>query len=198
MKKSLALLTLCTAFGATAALAGEVMHDTSKSSPSMVTPCFADREWQLDLFGAYAFSSSSQDGLFGDHAWGGGLGVNYFFTRYLGLGVEGMLLDQRDGGDALGQAALNVIVRFPIDGSCLAPYVFIGGGAVFNAEDIDREDFDRDDDGSDDALWEAHVGIGVEYRFNPRLGVFVDGRFTVVDKNDNNFATVRTGIRFAF
>lgn len=108
------------------------------------------------------------------------------------------MLDQRDGGDALGQAGLNLFFRFPLDESCIAPYAFIGGGAVFNAEDIDREDFDRDDDGSDDALWEAHAGIGVEYRFSPRCGAFVDGRFTVVDKNDNNFATIRTGIRLSF
>ncbi len=198
MKRTIAILTLCTAFTAASATAGEtVMHDSKHTVTPMVTPCFADREWQLDLFGAYAFSTPGQDNLFGDHAWGGGLGVNYFFTRHIGLGVEGTLLDQRHGGDVLGQAGLNLFVRFPIDDHCLAPYIFIGGGAVFNAEDIDVEDFDNDG-GSDDALWEAHAGIGLEYRFSPRCGLFVDGRFTVVEKNDNNFATVRTGLRLSF
>lgn len=72
MKKTLPLLALCAAFTAASATAGEtVMHDHSKSVQHTITPCFADREWQVDIFGAYAFSSSSQDGLFGDHAWGG-------------------------------------------------------------------------------------------------------------------------------
>lgn len=179
------------------AFAGETVRTDYKQS-EITTPCFADREWQVDLFGAYAFSSSSQDNLFGDHAWGGGLGVNYFFSRNVGLGVEGTLLDPRHGSDVMGQAGLNLFFRFPIDSRCLAPYAFIGGGAVFNAEDVDAEDFDRDDDGSDDALWEGHAGVGLEYRFSPRLGVFVDGRFTVVEKNDNNFTTIRTGIRLSF
>jgi opacity protein-like surface antigen len=55
-----------------------------------------------------------------------------------------------------------------------------------------------DTEENDDALWAGHVGIGVEYRFTPNVGIFVDGRFTVVDKHENNFATVRTGVRLAF
>lgn len=180
---------------ATSAFAGETVHTDYKHTEAPAPACFADREWQLDLFGAYAFSSSSQDNLFGDHAWGGGLGVNYFFSRYVGLGLEGTLLDPRHGRDVMGQAGLNLFVRFPNDSTCLAPYVFIGGGAVFNAEDIDADDFDRN---NDDALWEGHAGIGLEYRFNPRFGVFADGRFTVVEKNDNNFTTIRTGFRLSF
>jgi opacity protein-like surface antigen len=177
------------------AFAGETVRTDYKHTETPAPPCFADREWQVDLFGAYAFSSSSQDNLFGDHAWGGGLGVNYFFSRYVGLGLEGTLLDPRHGRDVMGQAGLNLFVRFPNDTTCLAPYIFLGGGAVFNAEELDADDFDRN---NDDALWEGHAGVGLEYRFNPRFGVFADGRFTVVEKNDNNFTTIRTGFRLSF
>ena len=72
---------------------------------------------------------------------------------------------------------------------------------MFNAEGIDREDLPGgdDDDGNDsDALLEGHAGLGIEYRFRPNVGIFVDGRFTVVDQTENNFATVRTGVRIAF
>jgi opacity protein-like surface antigen len=189
------LAAFATVAAVSSVLAGETYREDIKHVHTPAQRCFADREWQVDLFGAYAFSSSSQDGLFGDHAWGGGLGLNYYFSRNLGGGLEASVFDTPNGGDVLGQAALNIFVRFPIDHLCLAPYLFVGGGAVFNAEDIDAADLKGD---SDDALWEGHAGIGVEYRINPHFGVFVDGRYTVVDKDDNDFATVRTGLRFAF
>lgn len=184
------------------AFAGETMHhDSKKTYQPMAEPCFKDREWQLDLFGAYAFTEHDQEQIIGDHAWGGGLGVNYFFTRNLGVGVEGTLLDPRNGSDIIGSTNLNLFVRFPIDSICLAPYIFVGGGGVFNAEDLDRADLpggDDDDDSDDDTFWSAHAGAGLEYRVTKRFGVFVDGRYTVVDEADNNFITVRSGIRIAF
>ncbi len=196
--KTTSLAALAAVAAVSSAFAGETYHSEHKSMKRTETPmvqCFADREWQFDLFAAYAFSSSSQDGLFGDHAWGGGLGVNYFFTRNVGVGLEVSGFDPQNGGDILGQAALNIFVRFPIDHLCLAPYVFLGGGAFFNAEDVDAADLKGE---SDDGLLEAHAGVGVEYRFKPNFGMFVDGRYTVVDENDNNCATIRAGFRFAF
>lgn len=195
--KTLSLAAVAALASLTYATAGETTYRAESKSMKTVEPmqpCFADREWQIDLFGAYAFSSSSQDNLFGDHAWGGGLGINYFFTRNLGVGIEGTLFD-RQPGDVLGQAALNIFLRFPIDHLCVAPYLYTGGGAVFNAEDVDAADLKGD---SDDGLLEAHVGAGIEYRIKPNFGVFTDGRYTVVDKRDNNFATIRAGFRFAF
>ena len=72
-------------------------------------PCpewYADNEWNVSLWGAYAFTGTdnnrgSIDDVFfkaggdydrflgGDHAWGGGLDAKYFFRRYFGVGVEG-------------------------------------------------------------------------------------------------------------
>jgi hypothetical protein len=201
--KTLSAATLAAVAAAGPVSAGETAVDTSKTSTYQPTveQCFRDREWQVDLFGAYTFTQTDQERLIGDHAWGGGIGVNYFFQRNIGLGVEGTLLDPRGDKDVIGQAALNVFIRFPIDASCIAPYFYVGGGAVFNAEGIDREDLPGgdDDDGNDsDALLEGHAGLGIEYRFRPNVGIFVDGRFTVVDQTENNFATVRTGVRIAF
>ena len=194
--KTICLAAVAAVTTMSCAFAGETTyHHDHKSAAQPMDPCFGEKEWQVDLFGAYAFSSSSQDNLFGDHAWGGGLGVNYFFTRNVGVGIEGSLFDPRSSGDVLGQAALNVFVRFPIADSCVAPYLFLGGGAVFNAEDVDAADLKGN---SDDGLLEGHIGVGVEYRIKHNFGLFVDGRFTVVDKNDNNYTTIRTGFRIAF
>ena len=34
----------------------------------------------------------------GDHAWGGGADIKYFFCRYFGVGVEGFIVNARKGG----------------------------------------------------------------------------------------------------
>jgi len=94
--------------------------------------------------------------LSGRPAWGGGLGINYFFARYIGLGVEqsvfgrnsgqrpnqdGTLPNNFDVGDygfTRWQTAAHLILRYPICQWNLAPYVMIGGGAQYgNVPNID-------------------------------------------------------------
>src|SRR6266487_7196042 len=87
-------------------------------------PCpqwYSDNEWNLSLWGTYAMTGtefapnpdlfdlvqSSSEGhtvygtfdkyLGGDHAWGGGIDLKYFFRRYFGIGVEGFVLNARRG-----------------------------------------------------------------------------------------------------
>ena len=193
-------LTALVAFAiAISANAGERMVHSSKGPyQPVVEPCFGDREFQIDLFGAYGFTQSNQEQILGDHAWGGGLGLNYFFTRNVGVGAEGTVFDTRRGSDAVGYGALNLFVRFPIDDICLAPYLYGGVGGVFNAESLDTRDLPGREDSDEDSFWAGHIGAGVEYRFMRNVGIFVDGRYTFVDKDQNDFATVRSGIRIAF
>src|SRR5881409_3386070 len=90
-----------------------------------VPPCpewYGDREWNVNLWGTYAFTNtefapnpslvdivqSTSEGnsvlgtydryIGGDHAWGGGGDIKYFFCRYAGLGVEGFALDGSKNG----------------------------------------------------------------------------------------------------
>lgn len=171
-------------------------------------------EWTIDLFGTYAFTESTNERILGDHAFGGGLAVNRFFTKNIGIGLEGQALrTQRNDNDTVGSAALNVFYRMPIGESGWAPYVYVGGGAIFNADgsngdftshndagDVIDDVLDNNDNGNnnDDTLIEGHAGAGVEYRITRNFGVFTDGRWTVVDGGKNNFPSVRTGVRFAF
>ncbi len=87
-------------------------------------PCpqwYSDNEWNVSLWGTYAMTGtefapnpdlfdlvqSSSEGhtvygtfdkyLGGDHAWGGGIDLKYFFRRYFGIGVEGFVLNARRG-----------------------------------------------------------------------------------------------------
>ena len=158
--------------------------------------CFSDKEWQLDVFGAYQDGNSpNHAGPIKDHAWGGGVAANYFFMRYLGLSAEGSWLEgKHNASTGAGSASTqfqsvtgSLIFRYPIDSWCLAPYAFVGGGATM--------------DGSAWAV--GHVGVGLEYRIVPnKLGIFADGRWNYYGDRyahdvQNNFL-FRAGARLVF
>jgi opacity protein-like surface antigen len=204
MKKIL-LTALMAAGLAVPAIAGDVaVAGPVDKNPTAYLPeptgFYSAKEFQVDLYGTYSFADP-----IGPDDWGGGGGVNYFFTKYFGIGVEGALFNTP--GDITASAAANVFLRMPINDSGVAVYVLAGGGALFNIEDIDYDDyadaFDRFFDGEnanpgDDVLLELHAGGGVEFRCNSNIGVFVDGRYTWTDLPGYDFATIRAGIRIAF
>jgi len=206
MKKlTISLLALLGLVGSS--FAGHEMVSSKEYKQPVPEGCFRDRELQFDVFGAYAIGEGpGQVQLFRDHGWGGGVGVNYFFTRNLGIGVDATWYYAKEGGldfrdrirdriegDENGDHTTihnftgSFIVRFPNDATCLAPYLFLGGG------------FHVDGD-----QWaSAHGGIGVEYRIVPnKVGLFADARWTYLgDRNghdDLNFFSTRLGVRFVF
>ncbi|MGI8889444.1 MAG: hypothetical protein ACR2G0_01495 [Chthoniobacterales bacterium] len=166
------------------------------------TDLFRDREWNFDLFGSYAFTATRahDDKYLGvDHAFGGGIDVNYMFCRYLGVGAEGYGL-AADGG--IGQASGNMIFRYPIPGSNFAPYAYAGGGVIFNGSRVenlvDRGRSIGSIRGNSDAQGVGQLGAGFEVRFTPNVGIINDFSWNVVNGDHNNFGTVRSGVRFAF
>jgi hypothetical protein len=200
MKASFCLLALATtSLVTTAALAGPTVSlgKESKTVVEQPTPCFGDHEWQVDLFGQYSVGEGpNQVGLFRDHGWGGGIGLNYFFSRNIGLGVDAAWIEAKAAGisgetDSDSRTVHNfsgsLIFRAPIDGSCLAPYAYVGGGCHVDG----------------DQWASAHAGVGVEWRIRPqKFGIFIDGRWTYLGDryghDDLNFATARLGFRFVF
>ncbi|MEY2530450.1 MAG: outer membrane protein beta-barrel domain [Verrucomicrobiota bacterium] len=73
-----------------------------QSAPSMAD-WYRDNEWNVGIWGAYAFTSNggfdfpedafNEDARFdhylgSDDAWGGGIDLKYFFRRYFGVGIE--------------------------------------------------------------------------------------------------------------
>jgi len=150
-----------------------------KEYKEVVTPCFKDTELQLDLFGTWVDTTA------GNHSdgWGGGVGINYFFTRYLGIGGDAIIYD---GNEAPGawQFSGSLIARFPVElgGLCLAPYL-LGGGGYHS---------------SDSKGGTLHAGGGVEFRIIPeKLGIYAEGRYTWVD-GDNDNGQGRLGVRLVF
>ena len=174
--KTIAISALSALALTTAAFAGQPMASSGKDYKSMPEPCIKDVELQLDIFGSYTDSRSSAHG----DGFGGGLAVNYFFMRYLGVGVEGNLYD----GDANGVWNIDgrLIARYPIDSACLVPYVFAAGGVQTNGETSGT----------------FGAGGGLEYRISPqKLGIFAEGRYTWAGSSDDS-AQVRVGVRVVF
>jgi len=122
--------------------------------------------------------SSFRDTL--HNAGGGGIEAAYFFTKNLGVSLEGTWLD---GESAIHGASASFIYRYPIERCtwALAPYGFIGGGGQWDGSSVGF----------------GHFGGGLEVRFSQRWGIFADGRWVIHDALEN-YALVRSGIRLVF
>jgi hypothetical protein len=93
----------------------------------------------------------------GDHAWGGGGDIKYFFHRFFGVGVEGFVLDAHKGGfdvfedpripiftrekltrdRAVGAVLGTFTLRYPIPCTRFSPYAWAGVGAIFGGGESD-------------------------------------------------------------
>jgi len=210
MKKIGYCLVVCLTMAASSFAGTMVQSSKEYKAPVEPTPCFGDHEFQADVFGAYGVTEAHQGAVMRDHGWGGGIGLNYFVARYVGFGIDGYGLDTKSDQFAFDRtrgefrsghldvtshdhaawaATGSLIVRYPIDSMCLAPYLFVGGGAQWTRA----------------CFGSAHWGGGFEYRIVPqKVALFLDGRFTVLaDKQDvpihnPHFTLVRAGVRFVF
>jgi len=212
--KILIVSILATAITTSGAFAGDVVINKDYKQPVSPTPCFRDQELQLDVFGDYFDFPHADDQLKhgrdpGIAGGGGGVGVNYFFMRYIGVGVDGSINSNRGGvADYTGK----LIFRYPIEirGFCLAPYIFGGGGGQsdFRDDNAFNDDFARDRFQGGRFIRgvgrrtesEYMTGFGVEWRITPRIGVFTEGRYTWTGgrNNDGDNAQARLGLRVAF
>jgi len=118
---TLTLMFFCVCCGlayAGTAYSGKEMKEVA---PAPCPQWYADNEWNVSLWGTYAATGtefapnpsladivqSTTEGhtvygtfdkyLGGDHAWGGGIDLRYFFRRYFGIGVEGFVLNAHRG-----------------------------------------------------------------------------------------------------
>jgi hypothetical protein len=200
-------VTIAGALMTTAARAVHVWEDPGAWSSSAFTyttaPKYFGNELSLDMFGSYWAPERGLGHVFetnikGDRGrWGGGVGVNYFFTPWFGIGGDVNWSDHRGfGGPSTDWAMGNAIFRIPIGCSGFAPYVFGGGGRQFNG-------LFHDDAGDVFAgkryEWVADLGAGIEYRFSPVVGIFADGRYIWHTENGGiDRVCLRAGLRLAF
>src|SRR5438093_394663 len=213
---------------------------------------YGDYEWNVNLFGTYAFTNteynpnlwlvdvvqSTSEGnpvlgtydryIGGDHAWGGGGDIKYFFCRYFGVGVEGFVVDgSKNGFDifedptipiftrerinhdhTIGAVLGTFTLRYPIPCTRFAPYAWAGVGAIFGGGDRDV----LHTQGPPDALaihaqtehfgsetkLLGQFGAGLEFRIARHFGWTNDLSFGVIDGPKNNFGMFRSGLNIAF
>jgi hypothetical protein len=133
---TLTLMFFCVCCGL--ALAGPA-YSGKEMKQVAPTPCpqwYADNEFNVNLWGTYAATGtefapnpsladivqSTTEGhtvygtfdkyLGGDHAWGGGIDLKYFFHRYFGIGVEGFVLNaHRGAGFDLESNGIDVFIH---------------------------------------------------------------------------------------
>lgn len=218
-------------------------------------PCpswYADNEWNLSIWGTYAFTENDYPNfvnsvlgprplftdsggydtyLEADHAWGGGIDAKYFFKRYFGFGIEGFAveatrstgtvtilpplpgtvgsrvrIDPRHEERTIGSVLGTFTFRYPLGCSRFAPYVWIGGGAIFGGGEVEEVDVNDPLSGAfltgfkrgSETRAVGQIGGGFEVRLTKCIGLINDFSWNVVEGRENNFGMARTGIDFAF
>jgi hypothetical protein len=145
---------------------------------------YRGNEFSVDAFGSGSLGKYSIDHISGDRVrhntrLGLGAGLNYFFNKYVGIGADAY--SENTTGAFVDSTSGNLILRLPLGQSGFAPFVYGGGGHQF---DLAHVSF-------------AQVGAGMEYRFTPHLGTFLDARWVFPDRT-KYYGVARLGLRFAF
>jgi hypothetical protein len=137
---------------------------------------FPAYQLSLQAFGTYA-TRGREGGS--KKELGGGLGLTYFFTRYVGLGADTYVAEWKLPYRVNG----SVILRLPLPEqlSHLAVYGFGGGGREF--KDVPQ------------FTW--HGGGGLEFKFCRQLGLFADVREVFPDKTAS-YTLARAGVNIGF
>jgi len=148
-------------------------QSTDLYSTHVNTDLYSANEGSFDAYGFYG--SKDKDGK--NDAWGMGVGVNYFISKYFGLGADSYF----DAFEVPYLVNGQGIFRYPIANTGLAPYAFGGGGRQWKHS----------------PQWLADAGVGIEYRIQPHVGAFFDAREVFADKT-KDYAVLRFGFRFAF
>jgi hypothetical protein len=150
-------------------------------------PMYSAQEVSLDLFASYINPEGRFTDLFDTNIrrgfWGGGAGVNYFFTRELGLGADFNISSKPDDLNLVDQVTGDVLFRLPLGNSGLAPYAIGSGGRAMSPR----------------YEWVYGGGVGLEFRLNPTTGIFSDARFLWADQSTaDDRLVIRAGVRLTF
>ncbi len=193
-----ALLAACTM-----AQAAHIWEDSagwwdSHFSYDKNAPRYNANEVSLDLFGSYLNPEQKFTKLFETNIrhgfWGGGAGVNYFFSKFVGIGSDFNISDKPGGNWDFDYVVGNIYLRAPVGNSGVAPYIYGGGGRGFSSEFVSGPE-----GGTRPYDWLYGGGVGLEYRFNPSTGIFTDARFYFSDKATVlNELVIRAGVRLTF
>jgi hypothetical protein len=144
---------------------------------------FTRNEFSMDIFGSFTAAEEKFSHLFQenirDGKWGGGVGINYFLTREIGIAGDINMPDNK--GALVDSISGSLVLRLPSENTGLSPYIFGGGGR------------------GTDRVWEwlGHGGFGLEWRWNPVTAIFSDVRYVWAEKTTDALL-IRGGLRLIF
>jgi len=165
---------------ATSAVAGPVGSAKNAKNPVAPLPPAG-----CNAFGPGAFFDVFAGGFLpegaGDDELGGGVGVGYFFNRYVGVDLNyGLYATDSEHHQFDG----NLILRAPIDSLCIAPYLLVGGGLSTN--------------GTTQGNYQAGAGLDVRFSSASNIGIFAEGSYHWAAEDDSDYTLVRLGVRIPF
>jgi hypothetical protein len=146
----------------------------------------SDRHWraynacELEfLFFGTGTVGSDSDVLDRDGKLGAGAGLAYFFHR--NIGIEAYAYSESTSDHFVDTVNGDLVIRFPIMDTGLAPYGFGGGGRAFDPV----------------TQWTWDAGGGLQWRFLEHLAVFADARYVWADKT-KDYGLGRVGLKVGF
>ncbi len=139
-------------------------------------PVFNDQNNWNPQFQNQTTTEEADETIGYNRALGGGIGGNYFFTDYHGVGMEASLM--RGGRHYSFNIGGHVNLRYPIEAYGIAPYAIAGIGGQFG----DKNEF------------MVTAGLGIEKRFRPDFGLFSELRGSS-NLDEINVMQARFGIR---
>ncbi len=152
-------------------------------SPTAITPSvlFRDSELFFEGYGSYLHLKESDCGCDGKReGWGGGLAIGHYFGYYIGARLDVNFSSLEEAKTTLGG---DILLRYPIPDTHIAPYAFVGGGVQFH-------------DGDNGFI---RVGGGIEWRFTPHFGIFGEGSYAwVSQESTTENLLIKAGIRYIY
>lgn len=118
--------------------------------------------------------------------WGGGIGVEHFFSSYFGLGGSASWVDTDEAG-LWHNYVVDAIVRVPIESLRIAPYALAGVGGIYGDSELNLV---------------GRAGAGIDFRITRSFGIFGDWIYHFPEGNTGlsgeNYAITRIGLKVAF
>lgn len=135
---------------------------------------FKAPDFTLDMFGTWA--NKDRFGA-NDDNFGGGLGLTFYFIRFLGISADSYIEEWKWPY----RASASLVARIPVGQSGLAPYGFGGGGRQWKYV----------------PQYSAHAGAGLQLKLNPHTALFGDWRRVFPETTDDHHL-VRFGLNVGF
>ncbi|HEY3761141.1 MAG TPA: hypothetical protein VGN23_05290 [Verrucomicrobiae bacterium] len=159
--------------------------DYTPATPPPDDLIFKPNELQVDAFGSISVNEEILKNISGDKVtrngrFGAGAGITTYFCRYVGIG--GDVYSENTEKDFINNASGNLYLRLPIESVHLAPYIYGGGGYQFYPGDSAFGQF----------------GAGLDIRVTHHWGLFVDARYVMPTRDEENFGLGRAGVRLVF